>query len=120
MNDDFKEELKDCYARIAQLEAALDVVRASGLLIGSTTLYDRVRAVVHAALEERTWEKTADAAIDLIRAETLEAAARVADEKEDEWTLQWRAGFKVNGHLEGKSDGACEIAAAIRALKGEP
>ena len=23
MNDDFKEELKDCYARIAQLEAAL-------------------------------------------------------------------------------------------------
>ena len=25
MNDDFKEELKDCYARIEQLEAALRV-----------------------------------------------------------------------------------------------
>jgi len=27
-------------------------VRASGLLIGSTTLHDKVRAVVHAALAE--------------------------------------------------------------------
>jgi len=80
MNDDFKEELKDCYAdlqklkernaeyigtidrlrrrvaetdvEIERLRAALDVVRASGLLIGSTTLHDKVRAVVHAALAE--------------------------------------------------------------------
>lgn len=66
MNDDFKEELKDCYAEIEQnridineyrldverLRAALDTVRASGLLIGSTTLHDKVRAVVHAALAE--------------------------------------------------------------------
>jgi hypothetical protein len=115
-----EQELTALRATNERLRAALDVVRASGLLIGSTTLYDRVRAVVHAALEERTWEKTADAAIDLIRAETLEAAARVADEKEDEWTVQWRAGLKADGHLEGKGDGACEIAAAIRALKGEP
>jgi len=35
-----------------RLRAALDVVRASGLLIGSTTLHDKVRAVVHAALAE--------------------------------------------------------------------
>jgi hypothetical protein len=35
-----------------RLQAALDVVRASGLLIGSTTLHDKVRAVVHAALTE--------------------------------------------------------------------
>lgn len=48
-------------ARIEQLEAALDTVRASGLLIGSTTLHDRVRSAVYnaidanpAALEERT------------------------------------------------------------------
>ena len=47
--------------RIEQLEAALDTVRASGLLIGSTTLHDRVRSAVYnaidanlAALEERT------------------------------------------------------------------
>ena len=63
---------------------------------------------------------TATAAIDLIRAEVLEEAAGVADEKEDEWTLQWRAGLKIDSHLEGKSDGACEIAAAILALKGKP
>ena len=37
---------------IERLRAALDVVRASGLLIGSTTLHDKVRAVVHAALAE--------------------------------------------------------------------
>ena len=35
-----------------RLRAAMDVVRASGLLIGSTTLHDRVRAVVHAALTQ--------------------------------------------------------------------
>jgi hypothetical protein len=52
MNDDFKEELRDCYAEIERLRAALDVVRASGLLIGSTTLHDKVRAVIHAALAE--------------------------------------------------------------------
>jgi hypothetical protein len=39
-------------AEIERLRAALDVVRASGLLIGSTTLHDKVRAVVHAALAE--------------------------------------------------------------------
>lgn len=37
---------------ITRLRAALDVVRVSGLLIGSTTLHDKVRAVVHAALAE--------------------------------------------------------------------
>jgi len=70
---------------------------------------------------------TAESAQDLYRgmASTaldlaLEEAARVADEKEDEWTVQWRAGLKADSHLEGKSDGACEIAAAIRALKGKP
>ncbi len=39
-------------AEIERLQAALDVVRASGLLIGSTTLHDKVRAVVHAALAQ--------------------------------------------------------------------
>ena len=38
-------------ARIAQLEAALDTVRASGLLIGSTTLHDRVRSAVYNAID---------------------------------------------------------------------
>jgi len=44
--------LPDKDAEIERLRAALDVVRASGLLIGSTTLHDKVRAVVHAALAE--------------------------------------------------------------------
>ena len=51
MNDDFKKELKDCYAEIERLRAALDTVRASGLLIGSTTLHDRVRSAVYNAID---------------------------------------------------------------------
>lgn len=51
MNDDFKEELKDCYAEIERLRAALNTVRASGLLIGSTTLHDRVRSAVYNAID---------------------------------------------------------------------
>lgn len=51
MNDDFKEELKDCYAEIERLRAALDTVRASGLLIGSTTLHHRVRYAVYRAID---------------------------------------------------------------------
>jgi len=45
-------DMRQAAAEIERLRAALDVVRASGLLIGSTTLHDRVRAVVHAALAE--------------------------------------------------------------------
>ena len=37
--------------RIEKLEAALDTVRASGLLIGSTTLHDRVRSAVYNAID---------------------------------------------------------------------
>lgn len=37
--------------RIEQLEATLDTVRASGLLIGSTTLHDRVRSAVYNAID---------------------------------------------------------------------
>ena len=48
-NDDYRWKAAD---EIERLRAALDTVRASGLLIGSTTLHDKVRAVVHAALAE--------------------------------------------------------------------
>jgi len=34
-----------------RLRAALDTVRASGLLIGSTTLHDRVRSAVYNAID---------------------------------------------------------------------
>jgi hypothetical protein len=60
MNDDFKEELKDCYAEIERLRAALDTVRASGLLIGSTTLHDRVRSAVYNAIDALAEEKQDD------------------------------------------------------------
>jgi hypothetical protein len=36
---------------IERLRAALDTVRASGLLIGSTTLHDRVRFAVYNAID---------------------------------------------------------------------
>ena len=51
-NADARVECKLLAAENERLRAALDVVRASGLLIGSTTLHDRVRAVVHAALTQ--------------------------------------------------------------------
>jgi hypothetical protein len=61
----------------------------------------------------------ATTAIDLIRAEVLEEAAGVADALEDALSDEWRKGLKCDSHLEGKSDGAGEVAAAIRALKGD-
>lgn len=42
--------------KIEKLQAALDAVRASGLLIGPTVLHDRVRDIVHAALEQEERE----------------------------------------------------------------
>lgn len=52
------------------------------------------------------------------RSEALEAAALMTDAINDQWIEKWRAGRKSDSHLEGKSDGADDIAAAIRALKG--
>jgi hypothetical protein len=48
--------------------------------------------------------------------ESIERCAKVADNKEYEWTRQWRAGHKADSHLEGMSDGAGEVATAIRGL----
>lgn len=58
------------------------------------------------------WDTAADAAIAIV----LEEAAKLAETKADEWATAWRNRFKVDSHMEGKSDGADEIAAAIRAL----
>lgn len=54
----------------------------------------------------------ADAAIAIV----LEEAARCAEAKADEWATEWRKGMKCDSHLEGKSDGADDVATAIRAL----
>ena len=54
----------------------------------------------------------ADAAI----AVALEEAAKLAEAKADEWATVWRNGLKCDSHMEGMSDGADEIAAAIRAM----
>ena len=63
----------------------------------------------------------ADAAIAVarpsIRVEALEEAAKLAEAKADEWATVWRNGLKCDSHMEGMSDGADEIASAIRALK---
>lgn len=52
----------------------------------------------------------------LIAAAERERCARVADAKEDEYETSYRAGLKSSQHLQGMSDGAGEVAAAIRAL----
>jgi hypothetical protein len=51
-----------------------------------------------------------------LRAVVLEEAAKVAEAKADEWATVWRNRMKADSHMEGKSDGADDIAAAIRAL----
>ncbi len=57
------------------------------------------------------------AAIALIRPATLEEAAKVAEAMSDDWAAEWRENLKRDSHLEGMSDGAHDVAAAIRALK---
>ena len=57
--------------------------------------------------------READAAIALV----LEEAAKVADDLSDRWTKEWRAGLKGDSRLEALSDGADDVAFAIRALK---
>ena len=54
----------------------------------------------------------ADAAIAVV----LEEAAKVAEAMADEWATVWRNRMKADSHMEGMSDGADEIASAIRAL----
>jgi len=50
-NASFGDAFKRQAAEIERLRAALDTVRASGLLIGSTTLHDRVRSAVYNAID---------------------------------------------------------------------
>ena len=89
---------------------------------------DRRAALVKKALEAVTlsaYEKGNNlqlsaedlaAAIDIIRAEVLEEAARVAEKMSDDWVTEWRRTLKADSHMEGMSDGADDVAAAIRAL----
>lgn len=59
------------------------------------------------------------AALEAVVAMVLEEAAKVADELSDRWTKEWRAGLKADSRLEALSDGADDVAFAIRALKGK-
>lgn len=62
-----------------------------------------------------TWvdpEKVRDAI-----AVVLEEAALVADRMSREWATEWHRTLKCDEHMEGMSDGADDVAAAIRALK---
>ena len=82
----------------------------------------RVLAEGQGEIHEGTWKyylNDADAAIALIRGEVLEEAAKVADELSDRWTKEWRAGLKADSRLEAFSDGAEDVAFAIRALKDQ-
>lgn len=47
-------------------------------------------------------------------------AAKCADEFADKWSTVWRKGLKCDSHLEGMSDGADDVAQAIRALPPPP
>ena len=47
-------------------------------------------------------------------------AAKVAEDLENKWSAVWRKGLKCDSHLEGMSDGAGDVADAIRALPPPP
>ena len=49
-----------------------------------------------------------------------EEAAKVAADLADKWAGEWREGLKCDSYLEGKSDGADEVAEAIRTLPPTP
>ena len=69
----------------------------------------------------RTASKIAGPLSDFIAqalANETEDCAKIADTFDDQWTKEWRAGHKSNSHTEGKSDGASEIAWAIRSRRG--
>jgi hypothetical protein len=55
-------------------------------------------------------KEAARAAIAIITQE----CAKLAEEIAYEYIKEWRAGFKSDSYLEGKSDGADEVAYAIR------
>ena len=76
------------------------------------------RAALRDKVARAIWETNSlnvfiDAAIDIV----LEEAAKLAEAKADEWATVWRNRMKADSHMEGQSDGADEIASAIRALK---
>ena len=66
-----------------------------------------------------TIRKAIAAVAPLIAAAERERCARVADAISEKWAVKWRGGMKGDSHLEGKSDGADEVAAAIRATPPE-
>lgn len=87
-------------------------------------LIERLRANADPNCHQHIRGLSADAAEALSalrtqRDEVIEECATVASEMGDAWHREWRAGLKASTHLEGKSDGADEIAAAIRNLKRE-
>lgn len=77
----------------------------------------RRRAGQFAFADELEQAAEALAALRTQRDEVIEECARVADGMGDGWHREWRADLKASTHLEGKSDGADEIATAIRNLK---
>lgn len=89
----------------------------------SDELRETLKATMRDALystprgSEFPWDAIADTAIALIWDEAMEEAAKVADTLEDALSVEWRKGLKCDSHLEGRSDGAGEVAAAIRARK---
>jgi hypothetical protein len=54
------------------------------------------------------------AALAVVIPAIAQECAKLAEEIAYEYLKEWRAGFKSDSHLEGKSDGADEVADAIR------
>lgn len=66
--------------------------------------------------EDEEWDEDLRSGMSAAVNMALEEAAKLAEAKGDEWAAVWRNRMKADSHMEGKSDGADDIAAAIRAL----
>lgn len=103
---DFKNKMRDAGVVPEEEQFALPSLRRL------ETLPEQLAAEEQAS---RIRAEALRAEVEKLRA-ALEEAAKLADAKADEWATVWRNRMKADSHMEGQSDGADEIAAAIRAL----
>ena len=105
------------FLRIVDKDSNTEVLRITATEIvvdPNVSVDDAARRVIEAL--QGYFNLAAEEQASRIRAEALEEAAKLAEAKGDEWATVWRNRFKADQHMEGKSAGADEIAAAIRAM----
>ena len=92
-------------------------VEAGGRAIANARIIGGMANLPFAEQEQCYWQARYALAVvaPLIAAAEREACAKVAEDMAEAWAKEWRDSLKASSHTEGQSDGADEVAAAIRA-----